>query len=357
MMTHCAFAGRQVLGSLPDPLVRVDSLATLAAQIDAQNTRIITSEMVEEDGPQQKEEDPPEGPASQASPGNSSAGKDPPAEGNAGSSEGALSGKASLNSRKGSAEQEGSRGHGRRCVWHPGHGRAAGRPSEMKKDAAGRHASSDGGGMDIGKPDATSAKECPSEAAPSSTAGQQQAGKRKRSRLGTLISSFRRRKLLQGGTTDTSTEAAPEAQSVDHSSPQPVQHSTRPSDEPLPTASPAVPRQEHGLLSQPDETRAPKTAASSHGVSREAAESEDINADSMAQSAAGAESSAEEESVARWSVYVDWAEMNKSMMDSMHELVSTMTAAFVLQVIMSDAPSSCASLVLILLFSLDVHGD
>lgn len=294
MMTHCAFAGRQVLGSLPDPLVRVDSLATLAAQIDAQNTRIISSELVEADGPQQEEEDPSEV---------------------------------------------------RRWVWRPGHGRAAGRPSDMDKDAAGRHASSDVGGMDIGKPDATSAKECPSEAAPSSTAGQQQAGKRKLSRLGTLISSFRRRKPLQGGTTDTSTEAAPEAQSVDHSSPQPVQHSMRPSDEPLPTASPAVPRQEPGLFSQPDETRAPESAASSHGVSREAAESGDINADSMAQSAAGAESSAEEDSVTYWSVYVDWAEMNKSMMDSMHKLVSTMTAAFILQVMMSDAPSSCASLV------------
>ena len=295
MMTHCAFAGRRVLGSLPDPLVRVDSLATLAAQIDAQNTRIIRSELVEADGPQQEEEDPSEV---------------------------------------------------RRWVWRPGHGRAPGRPSEMNEDAAGRHASSNGEGVDIGKPDATSAKECPSEAAPSSTAGQQQAGKRKRSRLGTLISRLRRKKPLQAAThqkdTATSTEAAPEAQSMDHSSPQPVQHSSSPSDEPL---TQAVPRQEHGLFSQPDETRAPETAASSHGVSRVAVESEDINADSMAQSAAGAESSAKEESETFWSVYVDWAEMNKSMMDSTHKLVSTMTAAFILQVIMSDAPSSCASLV------------
>lgn len=350
-MTHCAFAGRRALGSLPDPLVRVDSLGALSAQINAQNTRIIIAETVEGDRPQREEDDPSEMSASQAGPGNSNAGKDPPARGNAGSSEEAILGEASLDSRKGSAEQEDSRGHRRSRVdvGHPGHSRAVGRPSETDNDPAGRPAGSYGAGMDIGKPDATSGEECHSEAASSSTAGQQQAGKRRRSRLGALISRFRRRKPLQAAAhaidTATSTEAAPEAQSVDpRSSPQPVQHSAGPSDEPLSTACPAVPGQEHDLSSQPDETRAPRTAAGSHGVSKEAAEPEDSSSDDMAQSAAWADFSAEEESDGNWVVYFDWAKMNRSMMDSMHKLVSTMQEAFVVQVILLDAPSPCASL-------------
>ena len=375
-MTHCAFAGRRALGSLPDPLVRVDSLGALSAQINAQNTRIIIAKTVEGDRPQREEDDPSEMSASQAGPGNSNAGKDPPARGNAGSSEEAILGEASLDSRKGSAEQEDSRGHRRSRVdvGHPGHSRAVGRPSEIDNDPAGRPAGSYGAGMDIGKPDATSGEECHSEAASSSTAGQQQAGKRRRSRLGALISRFRRRKPLQAAAhaidTATSTEAAPEAQSVDpRSSPQPVQHSAGPSDELLSTARPAVPGQEHDLSSQPDETRAPRTAAGSHGVSKEAAEPEDSSSDDMAQSAAWADSSAEEatepedsssddmaqsaawadfsaeeESDGNWVVYFDWAKMNRSMMDSMHKLVSTMQEAFVVQVILLDAPSPCASL-------------
>ena len=64
----------------------------------------------------------------------------------------------------------------------------------------------------------------------------------------------------------------------------------------------------------------------------------------MAQSDTWAESSAEEESDGNWAVYVDWAEMNKSMMDSLHKLLSTMTTALVVQVSVTNAPSPCASL-------------
>lgn len=320
VLIPCACAGRNALGMLPEPLVSVHSLGALAGHTNAQNTRILT-ELAREAGLTLQ------------------AGPHTPAEDH--TSDGNDPNSAEPSSAERSDQHAASPADGSDTVSprptllrDPDTnlalprsliGTAAEKPRQSQKASSGAEESQAGEnpspGSDAADHDSPSLNE----------GGREDASEMQRpSRLGSLIRRFRRREPAQadGDSSVPDSRAAvshPDtvARSSDQTPSEPGQHDPDSKAGQIEPASNAAP--DTSTPSQPEEGKLSDATTGSQSNHARAYAAGSAHTESMAPQDAEAEPP-------QATVGLDWPEMNSSMMQSLHTLVSTLTTALVAQV-------------------------
>ena len=314
------YAGQQALGMLPQPMVSVHSLAALTEQMNGNNTRVLTKAAEEQaHDPASHRQD--------GQPGQPSA-PDPPQ---------ATADSLALGSVK--QEAEGSRlptvssagysGHSRASQGLRGapHRLAAPRPttdgalpnSASAADDAVARGSADSAGADA---------ESSGQGSEQQLAGNN-ASARKPSRLGSLMSRFRRRKPSQAPTVSSSTAggAAERADAEGHTA---QQSSSAAPQLGLPSATPSY--SDSAAPEQTPVTQLDDRPAAGAGASGQSSSAAAASGSEPPHEAGATHGAAAAQAPAQAAVRLDWDKMNESMMHSLHSVISNLTTVLIAQV-------------------------